>query len=220
MRPRPYDLVAFDVDGTLIHSRDGRVVWQLLNARFDAEHGGQRSRFAAYLNKEITYAQWVDLDIGAWQAAGATRQQLAAEIRAGLRLVPGARQAVQTLKRRGYKLAVISGTIDLTLQLLFAGHPFDVVHTNRIWFDDQGRIARWRATPYDMDGKDAGLRAVAQELGVPLGRTAYVGDNFNDLSVMRAAGLAVAFEPKVPELHQVAHEVIEGDLRRLLPLLP
>ena len=209
-------LIAFDVDGTLISGTDGKVVWQFLNARFGADGEVNARRFKAYLNGEITYPQWVDLDVGQWVEAGATRSEIAAEIRANLFLVPGARETVEALRQRGYRLAVISGTIDLTLELLFPGHPFEAVFTNRIWFNDDETIARWEATPYDMEGKAQGLQDLAGKLGISLSQTAYVGDNINDIQVMRAASLSVAFEPKHPSVAAAADRVVTDDLRGLL----
>ena len=216
---RGHDLVAFDVDGTLINSDDGRVVWQLLNERYDPELGNAK-RFKAYMRQEITYPQWVDLDVGTWVAADARRDDMARVITRHLHLVPGAEETIQTLARRGYRLAVISGTIDLTLELLLPEHPFEEVFTNKIWFDDDGSIAGWEATPFDMDGKADALISLARSMEIPLSRTVYVGDNFNDVQVMGAAGLAVAFEPKGPEVEQAADRVLTGDLRGLLEILP
>ncbi len=212
--------MAFDVDGTLVESADGRVVWQLLNARFGGSHEESSSRYQAFTNGEISYAQWVDLDIGSWQAAGATREDLAAAIREGLRPSPGALETVQELDSRGYRLAVISGTIDLVLDLLLPDHPFQDVFTNRIWFDDRGLIQGWKATPYDNEGKARALEQLTARAKIPMARAAFVGDNTNDLLVLKRAGLAVAFNPKAPEVEAAADHILTDDLRRLLELLP
>jgi phosphoserine phosphatase len=214
-----YRLVAFDVDGTLVEGEQGKVVWQLLNQRFGGDDKVNVARYHAYQRGEITYAQWVDLDVEEWVAARATREQIADEIRRNLRLVSGARETVDALRARGYRLAVISGTLDLTLELLFPGHPFEEVFTNRIWFGADGQIAGWQATPYDMEGKAHALRAIAGRMGIPLPATVYVGDNVNDLQVMQLAGLAVAFEPKDPSVARQARAVLRRDLRGLLALL-
>jgi len=217
-RPPHYRLLAFDVDGTLIASRDGRVVWQLLNQRFGSAADQDGRLFKAYLKGEITYARWVDLDVGRWARAGATRDQLVQVIQEHLFPVPGARETLQELRRRGYKLAVISGTLDLTLEVHFPADVFDEVFTNRIWFDAAGRIAGWEATPYDMEGKARALKRLSAGLGIPLEQTVYVGDNINDVEVMNVAGLAVAFEPKHESVSAAASATLQGDLRGLLQL--
>jgi phosphoserine phosphatase len=219
-RPRRrHRLIAFDVDGTLCDSADRKVVWQLLNRRFGGDDGVNAERFAAYLRKEISYGEWVDLDVGEWVSVGATREQISEVIRAHLYPVPGARELLAELRTRGYRLAVISGTLDLTLELLFPDHPFEEVFTNRIWFHADGRIAGWAATPYDMEGKAQALEEIARRMGVPIEETVFVGDHLNDLQVMGRAGLAIAFEPKDPRVREAAHATVERDLRGVLPLL-
>ena len=212
-------LVAFDVDGTLVESADGRVVWQLLNASHGDTPEENRGRYLAFMDGELTYPEWVNLDIGSWQASGATRLDLAATIVQGLFPAPGALETAHELRARGYRLAVISGTLDLTLELLLPDHPFEAVFTNKIWFDDHGHIAGWEATPYDNEGKAEGLERVAAEMGLTLADAAFVGDNINDLQVMARAGMAVAFNPKAPVVASAADHVLRGDLRGLLDIL-
>ena len=217
--PLRHPLIAFDVDGTLVGSADGRVVWQYLNDHFAPDETAEAQRFKAYLEGQITYPEWVDLDIGQWLRVGARRQVIAEVITQNLYLLPGAREATTALRARGHTLAVISGTLDLVLELLFPSHPFGEVFTNTIWFDEQGLIDGWKATPYDMEGKAEALAEIARRQGFSLEQTAYVGDNMNDIQVMGAAGVAVAFEPKAPEVAAAADHVIRGDLRELLSLL-
>jgi len=217
---RPPRLVAFDVDGTLVRGDDDKVVWQLLNDRFGGSSKESRRRYHAYMSGEISYRRWVDLDVGEWVARGATRDDLAGVILAGIHPVDGAMAMVAALKARGYAVAVISGTLDLVLELVFPGQPFKPVFTNRIWFDARGAIAGWEATPYDMEGKATALRRTRRELGVAPEDTVFVGDNINDLMAMREAGLAVAFEPKHLSVAEAAHHVISDDMRGLLEVLP
>lgn len=216
---RTFDLIAFDVDGTLVGHADGKVVWNLFNDRYARDVPEAADRMARYLAGQLSYASWVDLDIGDWVAAGATRAELAATIRAELYVVPGVHETLAQLSAQGYRIAVISGTLDLTLQVLLPDVRFDAQFTNRIDFDEQGHITGWEATPYDMEGKAVALRRIAEEMEVQLARTVYVGDNINDVAAMGTAGLAVAFEPKAPSVTAAASVVIEGDLRRLLEVL-
>lgn len=213
-------LIAFDVDGTLVESADGKVVWQLLNGRFGDSPEENARRYHAFMAGQITYPEWVHLDVGSWQASGATRDDLAGAIKEGLRPAPGAAETVAELSRRGYRLAVISGTIDLTLELLLPGLAFEQVFTNKIHFGDDGLIQRWEPTPYDNAGKAKALERICELMQIEPGRAAFVGDNVNDLEVMARAGLAIAFNPKAPEVEAAADHVVRGDLRGVLELLP
>jgi phosphoserine phosphatase len=213
--------VCFDVDGTLVRQSDHKSVWEAVHARVLGDNEVNRKRMAAFREGRIAYDEWVALDVGDWQRLGVTRAELEQAIRETMRETEGARDTVEELARRGYAVAVVSGSIDLVLTVLLDGLPFDGVFINRIEFDAGGAIRGWRATPHDVEGKAEALEQVAAELGVTARETAFVGDHWNDLPAMRRAGFAVAFEPKDERLREVADAVIEQPpLTRLLDWLP
>jgi len=205
--PEEIALIAFDVDGTLVDHPEGKVIWELLNRRFSGDDGINVSRYLDYKDGRIDYATWVQLDVSGWIEAAATRAQILEEVRT-LQRIDGAEEVLARLKASNYRLAVISGTLDVVLEEHFPRHPFDEVYTNHLDFDATGRLVGWRATPYDMDGKARALEHLADRFGLPLSRCAFVGDNVNDLGVARIAGYAVAFNPKTPELADLAHAVV------------
>lgn len=213
------DLVAFDVDGTLVREAQGLTVWEVLNREFIGSSEINRQRYEEFKAGRLSYPDWVALDIQGWKDAGARRDDLIAAF-GTLELLPRTREALESLKRRGIRLVVISGTLDLMLNTLLPDHPFDEIHANHIGFDDQGNISHWRATPFDMQGKEKLLRAIALREGIPLKRCGFVGDSSNDVWVARAAGRSVAFNPRCEELERVADVVVRSDdLRDLLPHL-
>jgi phosphoserine phosphatase len=217
---RPFDLICFDVDGTLVIHPDGKIVWEILNRRFTGDDTVNRTRFEQYCEGEISYADWVALDVGDWVRAGATRSQVCDAI-SDLRLIDHAHETLAELKRRGHKLAIISGTIDIVLDKLLPEHPFDDVFTNKVFFDESGLLCGWEPTPYDVDGKARALREIAEREGVSLERCAFVGDSFNDVEVARLAGFSIAFNPKCEELIEVSDVTLKGgSLEALLPFFP
>ena len=214
-----FDLVAFDVDGTLVHHAEGKTVWEILNRRFTGSDDQNIARWDLYKRGKLSYAEWVTLDIDSWRSAGATRDDIVASF-GELSLVDGARDTLVELKSRGARLAVISGTLDLLLDTLFPDHPFDEVYTNRVVFDADGLISHWHATPFDMDGKGIALRSIALREDIPLSRCAFVGDHANDLAAARLAGFSIAFNPKSAELEAAASAVVRSrDLRDILGYL-
>lgn len=216
---RRFDLVAFDVDGTLVHHPEDKTVWEVLNRRFTGSDDQNAERWRLYTSGKLSYAEWVALDIAGWRDAGATRDAMMASLD-GLTLVDGARETLAALKAQGMRLAVISGTLDLLLDALFPDHPFDEVYTNRLVFDPSGSISHWHATPFDMEGKGVALRSIALREDIPLARCAFVGDHANDLAAAKLAGFTVAFNPKSAELEAAAAAVVRSrDLRDILPHL-
>ncbi|MBI5534948.1 MAG: HAD family phosphatase [Deltaproteobacteria bacterium] len=214
-------LVAFDVDGTLVENDHGLVVWQVLNDLYVGDAALAEERFRQFLAGELTYAEWVRLDVEGWRSGGATRMGIESAIREHLRLVPSAREVTSELRSRGYTLAVISGTLDVVLDVLFPNHPFHHVYTNRIAFDDAGAISSWEATPYDMDGKADAVKVLAGNLQIDPRHIVFVGDNLNDCSAMELVGRAVGYDPKHEKVRSLAQCVLpSGGLRGLLDFLP
>jgi phosphoserine phosphatase len=214
-----YRLIAFDVDGTLVQNHAGKVVWELLNHHLCGDDSINIERFAAFRRKEISYEQWVELDVSDWIAAKATKPQIATIIREHLSLTDGAAKTLARLQACGYQLAVISGTLDITIELLLPEHPFDFVHTNKLHFSADGVLTGWQATPYDMAGKADALRSICESVGATLDQTVYVGDNINDLDVMAIAGLAIAFDPKKASVAEAADYVVNDNLEPVANIL-
>ena len=216
---RAYDLIAFDVDGTLIRGPNGWTVWEVLNDKFTGNPEENKKRYALYLEGKLSYADWVTLDITGWRDAGARRDDLI-EGFGKLQLIEGVPETLTELKRRGCRLVAISGTLDVMLNTVYPDHPFEEVYANHIGFDEQGHITHWEATPFDMAGKAQALRAVALREGIPLARCAVVGDSSNDVWIAQMAGFTVAFNPRSEQLERIAGAVVRSDdMRDVLPHL-
>jgi phosphoserine phosphatase len=207
--PQDIALIAFDVDGTLVDHPQGKVIWELLNKRFAGDDEINLVRYRDYKAGRIDYPTWVALDVESWIAVGATREEIREVVRS-LRPVLGVRETLRDLHAKGYRLAVISGTLDVVIDEFFPEHPFARVFTNRLHFDPLGRLSGWEATPFDMDGKARALEHLAELYRLPVSRCAFVGDNLNDIGVARIAGYTVAFNPKCAELEELAHMVVRS----------
>ena len=214
-----FDLIAFDIDGTLVCGPNGFTVWEVLNDYFTGKPEVNKERYARYKRGDLTYAEWVTLDVEGWRNAGATREQLIKALKP-LRLIDGAAATLQALKVDGCRLIAISGTLDLMLESVFPDHGFDEVYANHIGFEEDGSIGHWRATPFDMDGKAKLLRALSMRYDIPLSRTAFIGDSSNDVWIAREAGFTIAFNATSDDLIKIADvELKSSDARDLLPHL-
>jgi len=212
-----YDLVAFDVDGTLVD--DTVFVWKTLHDYFETDPAARDMAFDSYMEGRWTYEQWFEHDMKLLSEAGADRESMLRAIE-GMSLMSGALDVLGALKDTGARLAIISGSLDFVIEKFQLAPYFDAVFLNRIVFDQRGKLASWNATPYDVWDKAAGLREIAARWGIPMSRTAFIGDNFNDVAVAEAAGFSIAFNCKSDRLAAVADVVVPGtDLRAILPHL-
>ena len=206
-----YPLVCFDVDGTLVD--DTIFIWQTLHDHFATDPAARRRAHDDFFAKRITYADWFYRDLELLSEAGATEARIR-EVLDLLRPIPGAREALLDLHARGHVLAIVSGSLDIVVDHLFADVPFAHVLVNRIAFDAGGRIAGGTPTPYDLEGKADGLAELCRREGIEPSRAAFVGDNSNDVWIAKAAGLAIAFNCKSDDLRAACRiEVREKDLR-------
>ncbi len=215
--PLRFPLVCFDLDGTLVN--DTIFIWKTLHESFATDAAARRRARDDYFAGRISYARWFETDLELLDRAGATRPAILGVLD-GLRPMTGARETLDELRRRGHRLAVISGSLDIVLHRLFPTQRFDHVLINRIAFAADGRIEGGTPTPFDLEHKAAGLRELCRREGIGPDRAAFVGDNSNDLWIAREAGLSIAFNCKSEELRRAcAEEVREKDLRGILPLL-
>ena len=117
-------------------------------------------------------------------------------VRANLRLTPGARTLVRTLRRLGYVPAVVSGGFVEVLAPLMAELGVDHLAANRLEIENEKLTGRLIGDVLDRPGKARALERFAREVGVPLEQTVAVGDGANDIDMLSVAGLGIAFNAK------------------------
>ena len=134
--------------------------------------------------------------------AGLTTEDLEA-VRAALVLTPGARTLVRTLKRLGYELAVVSGGFTQVIEPLVRELGIDHLAANTLALEGGVVTGELDGPVVDRAGKARALAAFAAAAGVPTARTIAVGDGANDIDMLAAAGLGIAFNAK-PVVRQAA----------------
>jgi phosphoserine phosphatase len=177
-----------DVDSTLIQDE----VIELL-----AAHAGREAEVAAVteaaMRGELDFAESLRARVAV--LAGLPVEVLA-EVRAAIRLTPGARTLVRTLKRLGFTVAVVSGGFLEIVGDLARELDIDHAQANRLEVSDGVLTGRVVGEIVDRAGKAAALRRFAEQERLPLSRTVAIGDGANDLDMLGAAGLGIAFNAK------------------------
>ncbi|WP_413232545.1 phosphoserine phosphatase SerB [Mycolicibacterium sp. 120266] len=188
-------LIVFDVDSTLIQ---GEVI-EMLAARAGAEDKVAAITEAA-MRGELDFEESLRERVATLAGLPA---DVVDEVAEELELTPGARTTIRTLRRLGYHCGVVSGGFRKVIEPLAHELMLDYVAANDLEIVDGKLTGRVIGPIVDRPGKAKALRDFAQQAGVPMEQTVAVGDGANDIDMLTAAGLGVAFNAK-PALREVA----------------
>lgn len=188
-------LIVFDVDSTLIQ---GEVI-EMLAAHAGREAEVRRVTEAA-MRGEIDFAESLHQRVAALEGLDAA---VLDDVAAKLELTPGARTTIRTLRRLGFRCGVVSGGFRQVIQPLADDLELDFMEANTLEIVDGKLTGRVLGHVVDRAAKAEALQTFADQRGVPIEQTVAVGDGANDIDMIQAAGLGIAFNAK-PALQEVA----------------
>jgi len=138
-------------------------------------------------------------------------------LRERIKLTPGAKTLIATMRAHGARTCMVSGGFTLFTDRIAAMIGFDETRANSLTIVDGHRLAGTVAEPiFGRDGKRAALLELRQELGLDKTETMAIGDGANDLDMILEAGLGVAYHAK-PKVAAAAPARIDyGTLTALL----
>ncbi len=207
-RGRRKGLLVADMDSTIVQ-----------NETLDdlAARAGLGERVAAItarsMNGEIAFDRALRERVALLRGLGVAALD---ETWAETRLTPGARTLVTTMRAHNATTALVSGGFTVFTERVADACGFDSHHANRLLIEDD-RLTGAVAEPIlDRAAKLATLRALAAGRRLQIGATLAVGDGANDLDMLGAAGLGIAFHAKPVVAAQARNRVDHADLRALL----
>jgi phosphoserine phosphatase len=185
---RAMRLIVIDVDSTLIQ---GEVI-ELLAAGTD--HADDVARLTDQaMRGELDFEQARRERVALLEGIPASALD---QVYDELVLAPGARTLVRTLRRLGYRFALVSGGFSQITDRLARDLGIHYAHANRLEVVDGVLTGRIVGDVVDRAGKAQALRHFAAEVGVPLESVVAIGDGANDLDMLEIAGLGIAFNAK------------------------
>ena len=181
-------LVAFDMDSTLIQAEVideiakragvGRQVAEITERAMRGE-----------IDYRASFTQRVALLKG-------IPESVLGEVAATLRITDGVERLMSTLKKLGYKTAILSGGFTYFGRALQRRFGFDYVFSNELEIENGFVTGNVIGEIVDGQRKASLLASIAQHEGFSLEQTIAVGDGANDLPMLSIAGLGIAFRAK------------------------
>ncbi|MFT4287661.1 phosphoserine phosphatase SerB [Nocardioides sp.] len=189
-------LIVMDVDSTLIQ---GEVIEML------AAHAGCEAEVAEVTERamrgELDFEESLRARVALLKGVPATALD---EVYDAIQLNPGARTLVRTLRRLGYRFAIVSGGFSQITSRLAEELGIHYSRANELEIVDGVLTGGIVGQVVDRAGKARALREFAAEIGIPESATVAIGDGANDLDMLSAAGLGIAYNAR-PVVRARAH---------------
>lgn len=192
-------LVAFDMDSTLI---EAEVIDELA---IEAGVGDEVIAITeSAMRGEIDFNESFQRRVALLKGLD---ESVLAQIADRLPITEGAERLVSTLKKLGYKTAILSGGFQYFGQFLQKKLGIDYVHANELEIINGKVTGNVTGTIVNGERKAFLLEEIAKNEGISLEQTIAVGDGANDLPMLSKAGLGIAFRAK-PLVRQNAEQAI------------
>ena len=204
-------LLVMDVDSTLIMEEGIDLL---------GEEAGVGAQVAAITERAMRGE--LDFEAALRERVGLLKglpEDIFARIAEKIHFTPGAEELVDELHKRGYKVGLVSGGFHETVDRLAEQLGIDYVKANRLEIQQGFLTGQVLGEIVTKDTKLAMLKAWAAENKLELNQTIAMGDGANDLPMIQAAGMGIAFMAKPIVREQAPYQIQECNLYRVIDLL-
>ena len=188
LRRRAKRLVVLDVDSTLVQGEGIDLLAERAGAGPDVQRITEQA-----MAGELDFAESLTRRVAL--LAGLPISEVH-DVRDQLELTPGADTLVRTLHRLGFRVGLVSGGFTVFTDRFVQELQLDFAAANELEVADGRLTGRVVGAIVDRAGKATALAHFAAQFGIPLEQTVAIGDGANDIDMIEAAGLGIAFNAK------------------------
>ncbi len=203
---RKYDLVCFDMDGTLTRVRSS---WCWVHQCYEVDN---EPAYQAFVNGEIDEPEFMRRDIALWtdKKPDTSLSDIARTFR-DMPLIEGIQETIACLTDNGIKCVIVSGGINLAAEMLVKEFGFDDYVADELCAYEDGRLTGEGKMNVDLRDKGINVRQFIEKYGTTKERTVSIGNSFTDIGMFKASGLSIAFNPTDPYTSEAADLTIESE---------
>ncbi|HCN75548.1 phosphoserine phosphatase SerB [Pseudolactococcus plantarum] len=204
-------LLIMDVDSTLIQEEGIDLLGELTGSGAEVANITHRA-----MNGELDFTEALAARVALLAGLPDT---VFATIRKQIHFTHGVRELVDTLHARGWKVGVVSGGFHETVDELADELGLDFVKANHLEVADGKLTGKVVGEVVTKEVKLASLKKWATELGLELSQTVAVGDGANDLPMILASGIGIAFNAKAVVREQAPYQINTPNLALALDII-
>jgi len=198
-------LICFDLDQTLITTNS----WKRLGMALGISEEEDRRLFREYKAGLFTYGEWNDKILEKYLEHKDSTRESITEILSRYTFSEGVYESVDYLKSKGYELVLISGSIDIIVDVVAKDLGIKYAKANNTFvFDENDRLIGIHSGGDDVLAKAEHLESFCEMLGIGIKECACIGDGANDLEMFRRTGHGITFKGK--EIESESWKVIEN----------
>ena len=201
-----YELVCFDMDGTLTTQRSS---WGWVHDVYEVDNG---ESYYAFCSGEIDEPEFMRRDIALWKNADpdVTIDKISRIFRT-MPLTEGIQETVAALKSEGMRCVIVSGGIDIAAKMIADEFGFDAYIADSLETSEGGRLTGEGIMNIDLRDKGINVREFQKKYGTDKDRTVSIGNSFTDIGMFGNSGLSIAFNPIDEMTVEAADAVVRSD---------
>ncbi|MEN6574428.1 phosphoserine phosphatase SerB, partial [Methanobacterium aggregans] len=200
-------LIAFDLDNVLIDGEAIDEIGKLMDAETEISEITKKA-----MEGDLEFGEALKERVALLKGASVDDIK---DVVYKIPLMEGASETVAELKKRGYKIATITGSFEIIANRMKEELGLDYAFSN-VLHEEEGKLTGEVSGPLVKGSKSDVLKEILKTEQITAEESAAVGDGANDISMLKEAGMGIAFNAK-PVLKEIADVVVEKrDLRELL----
>jgi len=200
-----YDLVCFDMDGTLTNLRSS---WYWVHQCLGVDND---SNYHEYVNGNIDEMEFMRRDIALWKSA---KPDISIGDLIGffqsMPLVDGIQETILCLKENGMRSVIVSGGIDLAAKMIADEFGFDGYLADGVCSNPDGSLTGEGTLPVDLKDKGVNVLDCIEMYNTTRERTISIGNSYTDIAMFKRSGLSIAFNPTDEYTSDAADHVVHS----------
>lgn len=209
------EAVALDIDGTLTQE----ISWTGITRILGASEKFHTDLFERFVQREISYEDAKDQLIGLWRSTGCATKVNFEKMFAAWPLQPKADTLVRHLKKQGYQICLITGSVDLFAEIIAKRLAIDYwfANTELVW-NQSGELIDLHYVQDQSVMKLEQLKQFISTQNLNVMNCAAIGDSSNDVAIFRATKHGIAVPGSPDDLLAVAWKRVDS-LAEILEIL-